>query len=63
MCVMYRGLRHLVSFSGLESIHYVKDSLAISLGIASERQVLSYEGEILDDGKLPPHSGFESILT
>lgn len=56
--VMYKGRKKWVLLAGTEDIHYVKESLANSLGIPTDRQILSYEGEILDDGKLPHHSHF-----
>jgi len=50
--VRYQGRTEVVYLRGNENIGMIKTSLSSTLGIPLIRQILTYDGEVLDDSKL-----------
>jgi hypothetical protein len=50
--VRYQGRTEVVYLLGNENIGMIKTSLSSTLGIPLSRQILIYDGEVLDDSKL-----------
>jgi hypothetical protein len=55
--VMYKGRKEEVCLYSHDNIGLVKTRLSSSLGIPQTCQILMYNGEILDNGKLPSRHG------